>query len=540
MQGARYLVQRPSGFYLRVAVPEDLRLFLGVRELTRALNSRNRREAIRRCRRIGLGLRALFDDARLMSKDKNSPLTPATFRAWVLDFLRSELDRFDTQVPSMRLSEREGWETAAEVEVDALLGIEHDERRPTEESDALAEAVLAGNGVAMAELTPELRTSIRHEAALARAHLCVMKAEAVELPPTYPVRRRLLRDWEARSTPSLVDAPLPLTKHTVEDLFNSWQKAVPNRPPKTISKYRRASERLAELVGEKAIEDITKDDGRDIRDALVAEAHERGGKAMNTAALLFQDFKTLFNQAVERGWIPANPLPAKGIPTTQSDRMAWTREDLPRLFDDPLFLEYRLPVDSMAGMDAAYWLPVIGLFTGARISELAQLTVDDILRDKDGGWVFRLDEDEAEDKRLKTATSRRDVPIHSELVRLGLLDYWGAIKEHGRGPLWPALPRTRINGAGGKISQWFGRYKTAKGFGPELVFHSFRHTMETELRHLMIPGYLIDGITGHGKQTVADGYAHTTALTLRQALERLQFPEVNLPRVFTRPAWRPE
>ena len=143
-QGARYLVQRPSGFYLRVAVPEDLRLFLGVRELTRALNSRNRREAIRRCRRIGLGLRALFDDARLMSKDKNSPLTPATFRAWVLDFLRSELDRFDTQVPSMRLSEREGWETAAEAEIDALLGIEHDERRPTEESDALAEAVLAG------------------------------------------------------------------------------------------------------------------------------------------------------------------------------------------------------------------------------------------------------------------------------------------------------------------------------------------------------------------------------------------------------------
>ena len=48
-----------------------------------------------------------------------------------------------------------------------------------------------------------------------------------------------------------------------------------------------------------------------------------------------------------------------------------------RLFDDPLFTAYAIPGASMAGKDAAYWLPLLGLFTGARISELAQLHTDD-------------------------------------------------------------------------------------------------------------------------------------------------------------------
>lgn len=541
MQGARYLTQRPSGYYLRVAVPEDLRPLLGVREVTRALNSRNRREALRRSRRIGQGLCTLFDDARLMSKENNSSLTPSRFRAWVLDYLRHELDKFDARVPELPSTASRDWDALADAEAEALLGPGLDDRFPNAESDELAQKVLAPRGLSLEGLEPSILKAIRHDAALARAHLVSMQAEAVERPQTYPLRRDFLRDWEERAARETGQDQKSRELHSVQDLFESWRSADPNRPPKTVSKYQRASQKLAELVGDKAVEEITRDDGREIRDALVAVAHERGGKALNTAALAFQDFKTLLNQAVERGWIDANPLPAKGITKLQSGRQAWTRDDLSRLFDDPLFLEYRLPSDSMAGMDAAYWLPVIGLFTGARISELAQMRVEDIRRDKGrcGVWVFSLDEDEDLGKRMKTATSKREVPIHSELMRLGLLDYWDAIKAHGPGPLWPALPRTVLNGAGGKISQWFGRFKTAKGFGPDLVFHSFRHTMETELRHLMIPGYLIDRITGHGRQTVADDYAHTNAATHREALERLVFPEVNLPRVFTRPAWQP-
>jgi integrase len=39
-------------------------------------------------------------------------------------------------------------------------------------------------------------------------------------------------------------------------------------------------------------------------------------------------------------------------------------------------------------MEAAYWLPLPGLYTGARISELAQLHTDDVREDEEAGGVI--------------------------------------------------------------------------------------------------------------------------------------------------------
>jgi len=74
---------------------------------------------------------------------------------------------------------------------------------------------------------------------------------------------------------------------------------------------------------------------------------------------------------------------------------------------------------------------------------------------------------------------KRIIPVHPKLLRLGFVDYWRTVSSLGAGPLWPDLVRTTLNGAGGKISQWFGAFKNSKGFGDSLVFHSFRHTLET-------------------------------------------------------------
>lgn len=327
--------------------------------------------------------------------------------------------------------------------------------------------------------------------------------------------------------------------HTPMDAFEAWQRRKPGRPVKSVAKYRATAEKLAKLARVPILEQLTREDGRAIQDKLMAEATERGGRAQNTAASELGRIKTLFNEAVDLGWIDRSPMPARGIERIKADRRAWTKADLPRLFDDPIFTAYAVPSASMGGLDAAYWLPLLGLFTGARVSELAQLRTSDIEHTEEAGWVLHIQEDQEEGLRVKNAHSVRDVPIHPELVRLGFVDYWRAIAEHGAGPLWPALPRTELNGAGGKISQWFGKYKAAKGFGPDLVFHSFRHTVETELRALRTPKYLIDAITGHAGKTVADDYAHTTVGTLREALDPLAYPGLELPRVFTAPAWKP-
>jgi integrase len=84
-----------------------------------------------------------------------------------------------------------------------------------------------------------------------------------------------------------------------------------------------------------------------------------------------------------------------------------------------------------------YWLPMIGLFTGARVNEICQLNPQyDIVEDeKTGVWYFNLTEEtpggDGVDKSHKNESSKRKVPIHSKLIELGLLDYCERAKKAG-------------------------------------------------------------------------------------------------------------
>jgi integrase len=90
-----------------------------------------------------------------------------------------------------------------------------------------------------------------------------------------------------------------------------------------------------------------------------------------------------------------------------------------------------------------YWIPLLSAFTGARIGEVSQLHVADVM-EMDGIPMFditdiqaaaddegdgdteengEMDLDGASGKRLKNVGSRRKVPIHSKLIALGFLDY---------------------------------------------------------------------------------------------------------------------
>jgi integrase len=267
---------------------------------------------------------------------------------------------------------------------------------------------------------------------------------------------------------------------------------------------------------------------------------DSAGRSRTTASNILAHVKAVVGHAHSVGWIDTNPFAGRSIEHARSERAPWSDADLRRLFASPLFTAYELPTVSRAGLDAAYWLPLLGLFTGARITELAQLWTDDLTETPEAGAVILLREGKDRDQSLKNRASWRRVPVHPELVRLGLLDYWQAVSARGKGPLWPAVRWSKSNGAGGKVSQWFGEFKTEQGFGPEHVFHSFRHTVRTRLAAAGMPEAHIDGITGHagsgeGRRT----YTHLDASHLRPSLERLEYRGLALPRVFNAPGWRP-
>lgn len=129
------------------------------------------------------------------------------------------------------------------------------------------------------------------------------------------------------------------------------------------------------------------------------------------------------------------------------------------------------------GRASRWWLILIALFSGARIGEILQLTVNDVKRSDDDIYYFDIT-DEQEGKKIKTENARRQVPIHSQLLALGFIEYWEGIKSTN--PCSRLLPEAPI-GKGkisGPCSNWF-REKFRDKYFPamkdrNLVFHSFR------------------------------------------------------------------
>ena len=109
----------------------------------------------------------------------------------------------------------------------------------------------------------------------------------------------------------------------------------------------------------------------------------------------------------------------------RSSRGPFDPPALQAIFNAPLFTEGKIPAGGKG--PAAVWLPLLALFTGGRQAELAGLRVSDIRSGGDGDdgappmiWIVA---DRKAGGRVKTATSERVVPIHSELVRRGFIDH---------------------------------------------------------------------------------------------------------------------
>jgi integrase len=204
-----------------------------------------------------------------------------------------------------------------------------------------------------------------------------------------------------------------------------------------------------------------------------------------------------------------------------------------------LFASYAIPGGWQPGQDAAYWIPIIGVFTGARVSELAQLRVVDA-ETVDGVAVLRIT-DEADGSSVKTEAGRRVVPVHEELIRLGFLDYVAAIRTAGSVSLWPALRLLRGK-PGNYFSGWFSDALRKVDEQTKLPdFHSLRHTVRSRLASAGVAEPMIDALIGHEVKgsTGARTYTHRTTADLKAAIDRLTYPGVPLPRVFKAPAGKP-
>lgn len=367
--------------------------------------------------------------------------------------------------------------------------------------------------------------------------------------PAVPVVAKAKPRNDKRQPVDILEAA-PAQVH-LRDVLADWEKKGNAKglpfPEKTLSKYRRAVARYEALTDDPSMADLTRAHGPKFARAMQALEGDQALTA-DTIRLTLRICGTMLNHySTVTGHIQADLWAKVGaqvkgdgkVPAKKTARDAWTPEELTRLFGLPIWQRYAVPESKNAGRDAAYWVPLIGLFTGCRITEAAQLLVDD-LEERSGVWFLRFAVTK-EGQSLKAEASQRTIPLPQKLIELGLIEYRDAIKAQGQDWLFPAVTKDSQNNAGGGPSKWFSALKKQQGFRDEVDFHSFRGTVNTELTRLGFAEEFRSRYVGHKPEGGVNltNYIKLKPEDLIPLAQRLDFPFLDLPKVYTRPAWFP-
>jgi integrase len=230
-------------------------------------------------------------------------------------------------------------------------------------------------------------------------------------------------------------------------------------------------------------------------------------------------------------------------PSPATKRTAFKAVALNTIFGSPVYTEGLRPAGG--GGEASYWLPLLALYTGARLEELGQLRPRDIAQvpytDGDGGnqiaWVIVITEDPADGLKLKNAWSARHVPVHPVLIDLGFIAYVEAMKDRknakGQPRIFPDLRPDKYGTETANFSKWFNRYlRDPLGIADRrLVFHSFRHSFAHYARENEIPKPVSGAITAHKSKDVGDSYGEVDfpMRPLVEGMRRYRVPGLILP-----------
>ena len=173
---------------------------------------------------------------------------------------------------------------------------------------------------------------------------------------------------------------------------------------------------------------------------------------------------------------------------------------------------------------ARYWLPLLGLLSGARLNELCQLTPADV-REEDG--IAFLDiTNEADGQRVKTTSGKRRIPIHRQLHDLGFPEFAAQRGSEGADLLFPELTLDASGYRSGEFSKFFSRYLERIEVKTEKTsFHSLRHNFEDACRNGEVQPHIMNALQGHAEQGMAGRYGDGRYRLdiLRDAMGRVEY-----------------
>jgi integrase len=510
MKAQTNLVRRGAVYQFRVRVPNDLLKAYRKREIRESLNTRDPEEAKALARERRAEIDREFAMRRAALSGQLAELTAAQIKAladrWVADRLAyDEAARPGRPQRAIDADKEQHWSELMVAQHSAAIG------RVDEGPDYEARMFLQRLGIPVPS-DPENFKSLVYALvkAEARAAEMVMQRDAGKLVDTPEIPAGIAGGDAVH----------------LDGLMAYWQ-AQAKPKPKTITEAKSAVRRFKDTNGDLTLREVTKRHALAMRDALVLRK-AAPGTIKKLLGLLGSMFQTALEDDEKFG-VAVNPIrnvKIRGeVGQSKKRRKPFSAEDIKAIFSSPIYTDSKRPKGG-AG-EAAYWIPLLGLFTGARLNEIAQLTPHDV-RTSEGVWYIHFT-NEGEGQSLKQdGESRKRVPIHPRLEKLGFLDYVSRMKAQGD-RLFPDLEADSHGHLSGRWSKWFNRYldDVVKIDDPSKDFHSFRHTFKVYARQAEIPEDQHDALTGHQNASVARTYGNAEGYPLAplaKAVGKLRFP----------------
>ena len=581
-----YLLRHTSGTYhFRRAVPAELKAIIGKTAIKQSLRTKDVTEAKRRAHPLAIKADADFEAARKrLAAPPRSELTAAEIEQLAGAYLHQRLAEDEAaringskaddnlyKALKVQVEAAGGVASFSDDEATAEVGLSdraYEKRTETLEYvlPGLREKLARGDTRIVADdvdafldiyrVDLDRRSASYRELSFAFLKTAVQANEAV-------AKRH---GGEIVDTPPAPRVPVIASSSSVQqdgmDLSSMFEKWIAERKPsgKTVLDYRTALRRFTELHGILPVNEITKPHVRSYKEALVRLPRALSGamRQMTLPQLLelldrdpALEGTTLAAGSVNKaigaleavlGWVadqgylddhpswsnPAARMKMHDPADEEGGRLPYQPEDLKMVFNSPVFRDGERPL--AGGGEAAKWLPLIALFSGARLEEIGQALVADV-KDDDGIHYLDINTlDKQAGKRVKNLSSRRKLPLHPELLRCGLLDYVGDLRRTGDKRLFPELRPSVSGQVTGNWSKWWGRYTDGLGItDPRKVFHSFRHTFKRACRSARIEEELHDALTGHTSASVGRRYGGGVPLeVLAEEIAKVSYKGLDL------------
>ena len=443
MTRSPYLMRRPHGFYIRVRVPADLIDRVGVVELRRALGPMPLNSARSLASLAGSRLKGVF--AMLRELNDISEQEVANLIKDAFSEIKASIDRpYVVRTADPWFERHEQRHCAEEHILDLERQRENGSFSP--EVVMLAEQFSANKGVSLGGASQERLRMIAEGFArvLIEVDRCFLHRLDDSVTSYQP------QDTLFSNGPRNISENVGLT---LDELIKAYLRAHKTTwRPKTYRTHGSKLQLLSEYIGSDRLADsITRKDLIHFPDELLRlrlshhtmsapnfysrQTDNQNARIMaSTATGILARTTSLFSWAFRKGYIATNPAQMLSVTIPKQKkgvrgRRPFNYEELKTLFSTPIFTgclsrHRRHEAGDVLVKDEEYWLPILGLYTGARLSELIQLHLADCHLDDDYPHIS-INEDGPEKpgdpdyKHVKSEAGVRLIPIHPDLIELG-------------------------------------------------------------------------------------------------------------------------